>query len=1217
MTEGQGIDRTRRLPLETSPASVTPSLDVAVDLHSTRLPGGWRLIRRHADQVKLLSLWSLSLPRLEGERTAKPQQDLSKQKALFEIAVDRRVNAGVNIVSENDNDPIRRSLMAAAKTFGGGNTLNSFSKESVRRFIAMMFTLSLASGAMHAQTTRGVITGHVTDPTGTAVVANATVTLIAQGTGISETQTTNASGDYTFNSIEPGVYTLQVSGPTFSTAKLTDIKLDLASTLREDVALQVAGATAQVTVLSAITTLIDADTPTIATLIDQKQIQEQPLNGRSTSYSLMGLAAGVQRANSNALISGSSFQGGTTSTVDGVIQNDLFNARMADPVPSLEAIAEFKVIATNAPAEYGRGGAQVIYATRSGTNDFHGSVFGFNRNRFAAARGFFLRPPAVNPAFNRNEYGASLGGPIVRGKLFFFGSYEDLRLVSASTTGVNSPTVAFKNGDFSSAIGTYTVYDPTTGKPFPGNIIPQARFSDSAKKLQAYYSDPNTAGNAAFGLGTNFTFSDPTRTTDPRYFIRGDWQVTPRDRLMGRYYQATNINAETPFYAGNNSLLFGNFKNQGTLTKNAVVNYTHIFNQSIVNEFIYGYNHERDPNSDQNNNIDPASIIPGALSSPAPNGGLPNVSISNYTRVGGSGGDFNNGQHAYQVANNLNIIRGNHSIRVGFQYISQRAGQGGVQLGNYSVDGRYTGQYGSTALTGPNGKTQSVNAINSYADFLLGYLTSSSRSNRTPLFDTAGKSYSFYGEDSWKVSKRFTLDLGLRYDKTFPFFRTVGGLSNYYPSLNKLVTLQGTPDPTLLNAYPIISGQSVGINRGNYMITQNLNFAPRLGFALRLDEAGTLVVRGGFGLFYNYFNSIINGLATNPPYIATTSYAVNGSLTPSLTFSNAFPAATAALPTNINISGVERNPKTPYNEQWNLTVEKQYGSSTAFRLTYIGNQGHHLYQPFNLNDPQPQAIPSGSSLQALRPYQPWGSITMTQFDTDTNLNQLQAEARRRFAGLSFDLQYQYTRALGIDGANDGTPTNNRNIAHDYGNLDFYARHFLKFSHSYELPIGKNHMLLSNVGPGLDRIVSGWRLNGILSANTGQPYSVSFTSTDPGEPSGRANRVPGVPLTPAHQNWATGWFNPAAFAPIAAGTYGFGNSPRNMLFGPNFITYDAGVFKNTRINDRISLELRAEAFNSLNRTNFNNPNSNISSNTVGQITSDVSPRQMQFGGRIQF
>ena len=790
----------------------------------------------------------------------------------------------------------------------------SFRDVTVLTLPATMLTLSLGGGLAYAQTTRSVITGHVTDPSG-AVVNNATVTLTAQGTGIAQTQTTNASGDYNFNSIDPGTYTIEVSSPSFAPSKLTDVKLDLASTLREDVALQVGGATTQITVSSATVALIDADTPTIATLIDQKEIQEQPLNGRSTSYSLMGLAAGVQRANSNALISGSSFQGGTTSTVDGVIQNDLFNARMADPVPSLEAIAEFKVIATNAPAEYGRGGAQVIYATRSGTNDFHGSLFAFNRNRFSAARGFFLRPPAINPAFNRNEYGAALGGPIVRGKLFFFGSFEDLRLVSASTTGVNSPLTTFKNGDFSAEAGTYTVYDPTTGKPFPGNIIPQSRFSNSAKLLQAYYSDPNTAGNAAFGLGTNFTFSDPTRTTDPRYFIRGDYQITPNDRLMGRYYQATNINSVTPFYAGNNSLLFGNFKNQGTLTKNAVANYTHVFNEHLVNEFIYGYNHERDPNSDQNNNIDPASIIPGALSSPAPNGGLPNVSIANYTRVGGSGGDFNNGQHAYQVADNFSINRGNHSIRVGFQYISQRAGQGGVQLGSYSVDGRYTGQYGSTGLLGPNGKTQNVNAINSYADFLLGYLTSSSRSNRTPLFDTAGKSYSFYGEDSWRINNRLTLDLGLRYDKTFPFARTVGGLSNYYPSLNKLVTLQGTPDPSLLNAYPIVAGSTVGIDRGNYMVTQNLNFGPRLGFALRLDQAGTMVLRGGFGLFYNYFNSIINGLATNPPYIATTSYSVNGSLTPSLTFDNAFPTATAALPTNINISGVEQHPKTPYNEQ--------------------------------------------------------------------------------------------------------------------------------------------------------------------------------------------------------------------------------------------------------------------------------------------------------------
>src|SRR5579875_1527690 len=371
-------------------------------------------------------------------------------------------------------------------------------------------TISLWVGVCRAQTTSGSFVGRVVDPSG-GVIPNATVTLQNEGTGIKSAQPTNGTGDYAFNSVQPGVYRLTIAAPGFETKAIEHLNLDVQQTLREDVSLGV-GQASSVVQVTAETPLIETDTAYVGNIVDSKQIQQTPLNGRENAYSLLGLAPGVQRPNSNALISGSSFKGGANQTIDGISNDDIVNARMSDQVPSLDDIAQFNTIGINAPAQYGNGSAQVVILSKSGSNAFHGSVFYFNRNRYFQARNYFAAPGSRIPAFNRHEYGGTIGGPILRDRLFFFTSFEGIHSLTTVTRGYAMPPLAWYCqalptvpagcpgaagfADFSAnktATGTGTVstgiiYDPATGLPFPNNQIPVSRISAVAKRFLPFYS---------------------------------------------------------------------------------------------------------------------------------------------------------------------------------------------------------------------------------------------------------------------------------------------------------------------------------------------------------------------------------------------------------------------------------------------------------------------------------------------------------------------------------------------------------------------------------------------------------------------------------------------------------------------------------------------------------------------------------------------------------
>jgi len=1059
-----------------------------------------------------------------------------------------------------------------------------------------------------AQTTSGGFVGRITDPAG-SVVPGATVQLQDEATSITSSVQTSESGEYTFSYVQPGTYTIRVTIQGFQEIVVNHINLDIQQAARKDFSLKVGDALATVTVLSDTTPLIQTDSSYVGNVVDGKQIQQSPLNGRENAYSLLGLAPGVQRPNSNALISGSSFKGGINQTIDGISNNDIVGARISDQVPSLEAMAQFNTIGVNAPAEYGNGGAQVIIATKSGTNAFHGSLFEFNRNRYFQARNFFLTPGSKIPGFNRNEYGGSVGGPILKNKLFFFFTYENIHSLTTTTRQYSMPTPAFLNGDFSqytSLSGRPTIlYNPLTKLPFLNNKLPAGSISARSRQFLKYYSTPNTT--TATGLGNNFTYSSPTLELDPRYSIRSDYQISKADHVMFRYY--SNRRVPSPYDTGGTDK-FGNYQYLGNIINQFSSSYTRVFSDSIVNELVFGVNKRADPRVSQNNDVNAAELIPGLPPTPKGFGILPTVNVMGIQQIFDTGSS-NSHQHTVQLNDNLSITRGHHNLKVGGQFLAEAETQTTYNAGSFSFDGRYTGQY---ALTG-----QSSNEVNAFADFLLGYMSGSATANNSDTVTALAKTYAFYISDTWNATPKLTFNLGLRYDKLFPFQVTQGGLAIFDPQLGKLVTIFGTPDPVLEAAYPTIAGSTIGYRPDNWLHMQNLNFGPRLGFAFRPFDSQSFVIRGGYGIYYNNLplNDLVNSLNNQLPFILSTSYTATSSTQPSLTFDNPFPT-TGATAGNPNAAGVQRDIKTPYNQQFNLTIEDEAWKRIALRASYIGNLGTHLHTPYPLNDVIPQPLGGAgqpATVQAARPFQPFANITYYLYGESSNTNQLQLAARRRFSQLSFDLEYQYTKALGIDGPNEEVVTNKLDIRRDYGNLDYYARHALALNYSYTLPVGQGQWLLPHTGNFLNRIIGGWILTGIWKAQTGSPFSVGFTSTLNGFPSGRANYL-GTAKYPGKQSYMN-WFNASAFAIPA--NYTFGNSQRNMLFGPGFSQWDAGVLKDIKISDRVNFQFRAEAFDVLNRTNFGGPAANISvPTTIGRSTSTgADNRELQFGGRLSF
>ena len=801
------------------------------------------------------------------------------------------------------------------------------------------------SGVVWAQATRGVIVGRVSDPA-TALVQQAKVTLSNENTGITAAATTGTQGDYTFTNVEPGVYRVTVAAPGFKTAVVRNVNVFVDQTVRVDVQLDLGDVATEVDV-QATFPVVQSETSSIGSVVDGKQINSLPLNGRTGILGLMILAPGVQKATINPMVAGGAWFGAANMTVDGAANIDVGNERILPLAPSLESIAEFKVIANGGSAEFGRGGSQVVVVSKSGTNEFHGSLFAFNRNRALSSKHVFATH-LPKPPFNRNEFGGSLGGPVVRNKLFFFGNYEGLARRVSTTTVHAMPTLALKAGDFS---GLPAIRDPFTQAPFPNNRIPNDRISGVARELLKFTSDPNGPGTGAAGLGNNFTTNVPTRESYDRATVRIDSQLTSNDRITGRFYLADN----GPFVSGcrhghRQIRQLGRIRDRheerdGDHTRACCRRRSSTTCASAsCTSTITG--------SPRTSTSIRVSIIPGLIS-PVPGlGGLPTVNITGFRGFFDQPGSGDR-QRSYEIIDTLSWVRSAHTIKAGFDF--QRASSFNFQnpppiRGTFNFDGRYTGH--------------------PFADFLLGVSSGTGRVSKNVEAEPANSRYAWFVQDDWNALPNLTLNLGLRYEYEGLFKNSRGDMANFYPDLGKVVVLQGTADPRLMAVLPIVEGASVDLDASNFINKDRNNFAPRFGFAYRPFGTTRFVVRGSYGIYYNVIGAYGGNfqLALNPPFLVAETFEPAAGTTPSLTFERPFPGV-GNIPASPSLNAISSNRRNPYHQQWNFTLEQEIIANTAVRVSYVGNKGTHLERLFNLNDPPP----APGAVQPRRPYQPFGA----------------------------------------------------------------------------------------------------------------------------------------------------------------------------------------------------------------------------------------------------
>lgn len=1057
----------------------------------------------------------------------------------------------------------------------------SFRGIPARLGLASVLALLLAGPAL-AQST-GRVEGIVADATG-ASVPGASVTATNLGTNLAKTVVTDSTGGYVLTPLSVGSYQVKVEMPGFK-EQTTKLTLSVNQAARLDFKLEVGGQT-EVVEVTGVAPLIEKSTSFIGTVIDSNQVEDLPLNGRNFTQ-LATLVPGVTRGIPGSNASGGSGEaetfrygevGGGAISVNGL--REQFNNFQLDGVdnnetlvnniayyPSPEAIQEFRVITTNAPAEFGRaGGAITNLVTKSGGNAFHGSAWEFNRAKGLAATPTFS---TAEPDFSQNDFGATLGGPIKRDKTFFFLAYHGLKSTIPVEAGgkVTVPTAKMRRGDFSELLGLaspITIYDPVTGLPYPGNVIPPSQIDPVAQRYLNVYPLPDLPGvtnNYATHREKNSTFHDfdaridHNLGTNDALFLRGSFwndKFSDPGRIPG--YQA-GFGSGT---SGNKGLSIG-------------LGETHTFSSSLVNELRLGFvdfRYEFLPvgyGTDQNK----------ALGIPGPGG----ITVANGISLigGGNGGyieylgDFGQyivKQKTLQLSDSITWLKGSHNVKAGFTLLRRDLTFERTRFGK----GFY---FYSDFTATPGNKPNLGNTGYEVADMLVGktQFTATGVPGYVPR-ETLSWENAVFLQDDWRVSRKLTLNLGLRYDIFAPYYEKDDKLANYDPN-TKTVVLPGKN----------------GVPRST-VDTDSNNLGPRAGFAYQIDDQ--TVVRGSYGIFYSLDRGgVDNQLSENPPAVVT-EFRFDGAGA-NVRISDPIPLPTTVNPSNPVLpqgSGlvyVPRDTKTTTVHQFSANVQRELTHSTAVMLAYVGTRGSNL-----------TAVTSsagfGGGIE--------GRLTTLQNIGASQYDSLQVTVRRApTRGLSYLLSYTLGKATndtpgqfpGNASAFRNTPTDPRNLGLDEGYADYDVRHRLTYAGTYELPIMKDN-----------RILGGWSLNAIVTVQSGSPFTV-YAGDKRADQSGDPNQGP---KTTAQ------WFDTSVFS-SAVGAQG--TEKRNAVRGPGYYNVDMSLFKNFKLRGRSALELRLEAFNVLNHPQYGQPNQFLGDGNFGKITGTRlnSERQVQLAARVTF
>jgi hypothetical protein len=1059
-------------------------------------------------------------------------------------------------------------------------------------FLVLLFTTI----SVHAQNNAS-ISGNILDTTG-AIVPGVSVKLTSHEQGAVRTALSNEAGVYQFSFLPAGVYDIEITVPGFKTLRQKDITLAVAQNIRRDFRLEVGDIAENVTVAASAET-INTETAEIGAVIDNTKVVEMPLNGR-TFYSLATLTPGVAAPLNNQGFRGAFSVAGACQTCNNFTLNGMDNN---DPTvaipnfrPSIDAIQEFNILTGIYGAQYGLGsGGQIIVSTKSGTNEFHGSAYEFLRNSAMDARNFFQ--PGKPPSFKRNQFGATVGGPIIKNRTFFFYSYEGLRLSQAVTQLANVPTVAMKKGDFSSLLPGRVIRDPQTGQGFPNNIIPPERLSPVALDLMQFYPDPTADTPAGFAPVNNYLFNLPRPERYNQHSIKVDHTFNSRDSIYGTVNWYKNSSVETGTSSTCNNTTLPTFPCDLSI-KNEVygLNETHIFSPTLVNQARYAYTYTYTPSSARNGKIDfwgKYGIKPLLVSFPGiPDKGVPMVTVTGYNSFASSRTFVRDDPH-WQLSDTLSWTVSRHTMNFGFNYLHYHTGntdlasQGGTLVFSNTSQGPTTGY--------------------ALADWLLGYPASTSNTPYRYRNDINLNNIATFVQDDFKVNPRLTVNLGLRWEMNTPLTDDNHRLTNFDPVRGIPVT-QEDPAPDAPFGAAV-----VGFGNRPYNFDYK-DFAPRLGFAWQMFGDGKTVLRGGAGTFFTTYslNNALGSLFAGFPYQTTFTYT-SSTPTPVL-LSNPF-SGTATTSNSLN--GAEMDFKNARTYQWSLGIQREIPGGMIADITYFASQSNHLQGTRNINQPPP-GEGSPAQVNARRPYPSYGTINMYQWDRNAHFESLQSKLQKRFGhGLSFLATYMYSH--NID--NLGTPSNQNDLSTTRGNSTTDVRHRFVASPVYELPFGSGHGLASD---GIaSKVFGGWQISALIQAQTGNPLTPTLSGNFSNTAS--TNDRPDVYSDPNKDapHTAQQWFNRSAFLPLrpASGaggaTYSFGNAGKGIIQSPGLVSTDLSLVRSFNVRDTAKFQFRGEFFNVFNHTNFNFPNVQVDNTAFGTITQAGDPRQIQLALKILF
>lgn len=1099
----------------------------------------------------------------------------------------------------------------------------------------LLLVFSLAAISAWAQISQATLEGVVRDNTG-GVVPGAQVTLKNKGTAAVRTAVTGTTGQYAFPNVDPAEYTLTIGFQGFKTYVISSLTLHTGEHSTVDATLQLGDTSQQVTVEAAVP-LLATTTSEVSHLVPPSQVAELPLNGRNF-WELTQLTPGatfiprgqlsqyngseIRPRNVNVTVNGQGYIFTGWSLDGATVTNFELGGTLV--IPNVDAIQEFTVLSGNMSPEFGHTPNMIVASLKSGTNEFHGTVFEFLRNEKLDARNFFLKN---REPLKRNQFGAAVGGPIRKDKIFFFADYQATRLRQGTTFNYVVPSAPEHTGDFSDILPRQ-ILDPLNRQPLPANIIPPTRLSKQGQFFAGHIPAPN--------LIQGTTFRNVFSTTLPLGQNVGDMRVdahlTGNDVLMARYSVSSNYEfSPNPFPDLKGSDLHSKAQDE-------TLRWTHVFGPRLINVFQASYYDSPfifgaiGPGVDVNG----MAGIKG-FSDPVvtPEQSWPVVNITGYQAFQGSPSDqrpkYMRIRH-WELNNAQTFTRGRHELKYGMEWMHRNDGFhiGQNSVGNWSFLGTYTN--------------------NGFADLLAGFPDNGTRSAVQTLQGDFDDFKSWYFNDIFRVRPGLTLNMGVRYEIN-PFFKgLLHTRSGFDPSTGKVIApsgLQDTDQPLTgilrkVFADRISYTNDLGLPQ-SVSPSDRRDFAPRVGMAWSPTASKKLVIRSAFGIFFAFPDTnLVNNTVVTIPFVANaTVFNDRPPLAPTRTFGDFFlgspivngnpnPGQPCSFGMTLlscdtpNMTSALVNLRQQYTSQWNLTIEREITSRIAVTAAYVGSRTVRLQQGQRRNDP----LPGPGAIQARRPLPQWGPIGLQEWGGKGTYNALQTSADfRDWHGMTLMASYVFAKCLDT-GTDDGGAPNMLLVNHNYAPCDFDQRHTGSASFNYALPFGKGKHFLAGASGVMDRMIGGWQIAAVNTYKSGLPFTpvISPDRANTGTGSQRPNVI-GTPFVPKNLSC---WYYTSANSTCKAlfpdqtdvftlpAIYTLGSGGRNILRGDNLYQLDVSLLKDIRVVENKRIQFRAEFFNAMNHPVFANPGASIDQGSGGQVSGTLnSNRIIEFALKFIF